>query len=232
MKLIISRKGLTKLGGLLTFVLLSCFSVKSNAQTIELSGGPAISRFYTINNDPVHVSSLYFPGTGFGITAGYNMKTADFLRTRITLSFDRYQSGVIMNYTGPSTEFMDSVYSVKSSLSVGFFPFYYSIFDHVDLGFGIIYTRLLKEKYTEWKQGWEATETSKVYFDNFIEDESTLYGTRNVFGIQGLLGYEIHLGERFSLVPAYQVYIGLSSETLDRYKSMRQYFSLAVKMDL
>ena len=213
----------------LLFAILVLVCIKPVfGQRLELYGGINKNVFHDKKDVNSHYLSTYDPGVGFSAGMGIDSILVDGWSIRFTLHFDQFKGDLYASNGALGGGYYTTASVEKSTLSIGFFPLNFRIFQRMDLNLGFLASVLLNESIHgtsgEWilgQPGWN---------QDFDEGDID-FSAKTYIGLQGRVTYDIHLSRLISITPQYLYYFGLTKEFVvfpEQTKSMRHYFCIGI----
>jgi len=117
----------------------------------------------------------------------------------------------------------------KSILPLGVFPVNIRILKRIDLNFGLVISRLIRESFSETTSGWKLTQPA---WNSNLQDKYNRYSSLTYWGLQDKVAYNFKLTKSVYISPQYLYYFGLTKEFVefpDFTLSMRHYLCLGIK---
>jgi hypothetical protein len=183
-----------------------------NGQSVGLYGGYSNNHLFDFGKDG-HIESEYLINPSYTIGIGIENVKIDWLNMSFTVDYHTYEGVIQEKYSGLASGATTNVQFTRSSISVGIFPVNLYLFNHLELDFGVLFSRLIQEDFNGTKIG--CSENVDGGFDcstiKLVEEYQSI-SARWVLGIQAKVGYDFHLSETLILAPFYSLNLGLSDE--------------------
>lgn len=201
-------------------LLLICLvSININAQDINVLIGLGQNQYFDIHEDTPHYDSSYESGLLKNIRIGLSDVQYEDLKFSILLGVRSYESSLFVRSGGLGGGSTLDVDVKKTLLTLGFYPVKRSLFDELNVEFGIVYSRLINEVYkgesTDWVYGQGSSEVELDGNEAFSE---------KVFFCLGIQAYySIPLSKNLNFLVQLSSSFNLSDEFERRLESTRAY---------
>jgi len=213
-------------------MLIVSFNFNLHSQKLEVFGGINVTHYFDSHKDaPLYNWSSYSSKSKYFI--GIGIEDMEMVGQNIRMTLDFHSSeGHAYSRTGTFVYSSDIiVISNKSTLSIGFYPFNYNIFNSFQISVGAVYSYLIRESY----KGLTTIFDMEKHIENNLDFKGSNFNSSHYLGLQGRLKYDFTLSERFTIFLQYAYYIGLVDEFNNfprSTKSMRHNIGLGVNMKI
>lgn len=194
-------------------------------QPIEVFGGVSHNHLFDRGDLSGHYQSEYKDGSGFVFGLATEEIKTDWIKWRFTLHYEKYKGAFDVSDGSSGGGYSNEATFDKSIIAVGLFPLNFKIIKNFHLNLGLILSRMVSENIEGTSSSWVVNKGLSSY----PIDKSKRFSNRVMMGLQARVAYRVKLSEKFSLIPQYQLYYGISSEFKHSpTKAMRHYFNIGL----
>lgn len=212
-------------------VLLLLFTSHfSFSQNFGFSAGFLTNRYFYSGNDDPDYKANYIKGYGYKIDVGFETKKFGVSSFMFRLGFEHFTGGFKINdYSSSSLETTEAEGS-RMIYNVGVYPLNVLLGDKFEISIGGTFNVLIYENFKGIFSTHKINETVLV-----LNSESDRITALYSIGINLNLGYRFKISETWSVVPSFNLHVGLVNEFDRKYaygQSTRQFFGVGLKRDL
>ena len=217
-----------KMKNIIISILLYFIVSNMSAQTIEVSGGINQNHFFDWEKEYVGFKADYTPGNGFSAALSLSELKFDSIPLKFSFLIDNYKGSFNKQLITNGGGYQSVVSIEKTSIGIGFYPMNITLLKKIELSIGAEVSYKIYGITKGYKSTWALNgQNSNVTFD----DGSVQINKDFIWGLSGMLSYNLKLNSDWSIAPQYKFYLGMSDEFSnieDGIKSFRHYFELSI----
>lgn len=192
--------------------LLTLFVVGySHGQQFEFNMGLLENKFYDWDGYWPTDYGIYTSGANFYAGVSFHKIIVEDLHFGVNINYERFGGNLSMFTGGRGGGRSVNADVSKSIMAISLFPFNKRILKNLHIRLGFTFSTLLSERYS-------GTEKFSIHSDpssnteERLENKYKTLSNRFVFGVRGLIFYDIPLNETLYISPQYSYYQGLTPE--------------------